>query len=113
MQVLATLNSVWDNARDGTTKVRSIDTKMIIPHTCIHLLQSSSSELPPKPQVSTPNMGIPNRAKFSAWEMLKYMYANKLALSPPQWPAHLPEPAKVERPMMNGRLPGKMSRSAW
>ena len=43
--------------------------KAVLPYkalNCIHLLQSSSSELPLKPQVSTPNIGIPNSEKDKA-----------------------------------------------
>lgn len=42
----------------------------------------------------------------------KNIYAHKLVLSPPQCPAHFPAPAKVDLPMIKGRLPGMAARRA-
>jgi hypothetical protein len=60
--------------------------------------------------VSTPNIGIPKSENDSACGIEKYIYAHLDILSPPQCPAHRPDPGAVERPMIKGRFPGKTCR---
>lgn len=65
------------------------------------------------PQVSGPNMGKPLIMKVSACEIDKNMLPQVDVLSPPQCEVVLPLPAKVLRPTVNGRRPGKRVSRAW
>lgn len=60
-----------------------------------------------KPQVSVPNIGIPDIWKRNACEMDRNMAPHLDSLSPPQWPTYWPLPANVLLTMMKGRRPGK------
>lgn len=44
---------------------------------CVSYFSPTSDPDETYPQVSTPNMGMPKSAKFSAWLIEKYMYADQ------------------------------------
>ena len=58
---------------------------------------------PRKPQMSEPTSGTPNIWKLSMPGILKYMSSAVARLSPVQCPVCTPEPANVDRDMMNDR----------
>ena len=57
------------------------------------------------PQVSAPTNGIPNRFELSTDGIDHRRSSHVDLLSPVQCPATFPDPGKVLRAMMNGRLP--------
>jgi hypothetical protein len=73
---------------------------------CIQREHRSKSVLPAKPQVSAPNIGMPDIMKVKACEIERNILPQVEVLSPPQCEVTRPLPAKVDLPTVNGLRPG-------